>query len=120
MLSSTEHEILNAHKYENIKKFSYFFFFSSDKPRMLFFLLMDVKMPTVVGILSFMSRKISCSSELSMKKMYNLRARKQSELNEMHLLPAIMGTINSEQHHYDVLFYHLHMTAACFVIYFSF
>ena len=29
----------------------------SDKPRMLFFLLINVKMPTIVGILKFMSRK---------------------------------------------------------------
>ena len=32
-------------------------FSSSDKPRKLFFLLINVKMPTVVGILIFMSRK---------------------------------------------------------------
>ena len=55
MLNSVEHEILNAHKYKNIKKFS--FFPDSDKPRMLFFLLINVKMPTTVGILAFMSRK---------------------------------------------------------------
>ena len=30
----------------------------SDKPRMLFFLLIYVKMPTIVGILTIMSRKI--------------------------------------------------------------
>ena len=38
-------------------------FLGSDKPRMLFFPLINVKMPTVVGILTFMSRKnftISC------------------------------------------------------------
>ena len=29
----------------------------SDKPRMLFFLLINVKMPKIVGILTFMSRK---------------------------------------------------------------
>ena len=55
MLNSVEHEILNAHKYKNIKKFS--FFLGSDKPRMLFFLLINVKMPTIVGILTFLSRK---------------------------------------------------------------
>ena len=37
---------------------------------MLFFPLIIVKMPVVVvGILTFMSRKISCSVELSMKKV---------------------------------------------------
>ena len=55
MLNSVEHEILNAHKYKNIKKFS--FLLGSDKPRMLFFPLINVKMPTVVGILTFMSKK---------------------------------------------------------------
>ena len=29
----------------------------SDKPRTQFFLLINVKMPTIVGILTFMSRK---------------------------------------------------------------
>ena len=43
-LNSAEHEILNAIEYKNIKKFS--FFSGSDKHRMLFFLLINVKMPT--------------------------------------------------------------------------
>ena len=54
MLNSVEHEILNAHKYKNIKKLD---FLGSDKPRMLFSPLINVKMPTIVGILTFMSRK---------------------------------------------------------------
>ena len=54
MLNSVEHEILNAHKYINIKKFG---FLGLDKPRMLFFPLINVKMPTIVDILTFMSRK---------------------------------------------------------------
>ena len=54
-LCSTEDEILNALKYKNIKKFC--FYLGSDKPRMLFFQLINVKMPTIVGILTFMSRK---------------------------------------------------------------
>ena len=52
---SVEHGISNAQKYKNIKKFS--FFSCSDKPEMLFFPLINVKMPTIVGILTFMSRK---------------------------------------------------------------
>ena len=32
------------------------FFLGSDKPRMLFYPLINVKMPTIVGILTFMSR----------------------------------------------------------------
>ena len=55
MLNSSEHEILNAHKYKDIKKIG--FFLSSDKPRKLFFPLINVKMPTIVGILTFMNRK---------------------------------------------------------------
>ena len=77
MLNSVEHEILNTHKYKIIKKFGFFrlsasvsegFPSYSDKPRMPLFQLINVKMPTVVGILTFISRKISCSVELSMKK----------------------------------------------------
>ena len=61
---AAQHEILNPHEYKNIKKFS--FFSGSNKPKMLFFLY--VKMPTIVCILIFMSRKkFSCSAELSMK-----------------------------------------------------
>ena len=40
---------------KNIKKFN--FFSGLDKPRMLFFLPIKVKMPTTVGILTFMSKK---------------------------------------------------------------
>ena len=55
MLNSAEHEILNAHKYKKMKKNQHFS--GSYKPRMLLFLLINVKMPTVVGILTFMSKK---------------------------------------------------------------
>ena len=44
-------------------------FLGSEKPRVLFFPLINVKMPTIVGILTFMSRKNSWSVELSMKKV---------------------------------------------------
>ena len=64
MLNLAEHENLNAYKYKNIKKIS--IFLGLDKPTMLFFLLINVKMPTIVGFLTFMSRK-NCSAELSMK-----------------------------------------------------
>ena len=57
MLNSAEQEISNAHEYKNIKKSTYFS--GSDKPIMLFFQLINVKMPTFVfvGTLTFMSRK---------------------------------------------------------------
>ena len=54
MLNSGEHEILNAHKY---KISSYQHFSGSDKPRMLFFPHINVKMPTIVGNLTFMRTK---------------------------------------------------------------
>ena len=55
MLSSVEHVILNAHKckkYQEIRPF-----LGPDKHRMLFFPVLNVKMPTIVGILTFMSMK---------------------------------------------------------------
>ena len=55
MLNSDEHEISNAHKYKKYQEIQ--LFSDSDKPRMPFFLLINVKMPTIVGILIFMSRK---------------------------------------------------------------
>ena len=45
LLNSVEHGILNAHKYKDIKKFG--FFLGSGKPRMIFFPLINVKMPTL-------------------------------------------------------------------------
>ena len=44
MLNSVEHEILNARKYKDIKEFG---ILGLDKPKMLFFLLINVKMPTI-------------------------------------------------------------------------
>ena len=67
MLNSAEHEILNAHKYKKSQEIQHFL--GSDKLIMLFFMFINVKMPTIVVILTFMSRKISCSTELSMKKV---------------------------------------------------
>ena len=55
MLNVVEHEILNACKYKQNQ--DTWLIFGSDKPGMLFFPLINVKMPTIVGILTFMSRK---------------------------------------------------------------
>ena len=54
MLNSAEHEIFNAHQYKNIKHFS---FFQAQISLDAFFPAHNVKMPTIVGILIFMSRK---------------------------------------------------------------
>ena len=48
MLNSAVHEVLNAHMYKNIRKSA--FFSGSDKLIMLFFLLINVKMPTLLLI----------------------------------------------------------------------
>ena len=67
MLNSAEHEILNAHKYVNqkIQHLS-----GSEKNRMLFFLVINVKMPTIVGILTSMTRKISMLSSAEHEKSF--------------------------------------------------
>ena len=53
--NSAEHEILNARKYKKYQEIQHFS--GSEKRRMLFFLLINVQMPTTVGILTFISRK---------------------------------------------------------------
>ena len=50
---SMKFQILISIKYQEIQHFS-----SSDNPKMLFSMLVNVKMPTIIGILIFMSRKI--------------------------------------------------------------
>ena len=55
MLNSVEREILNAHKYKKYQEIR--LFLGSGKPTVLFFPLINVNMPTIVGILTFMSRK---------------------------------------------------------------
>ena len=49
MLNSTEHEISTAHR--KVKKF-----LALSLSVVVFILLINVKMPTIVGILTFMSR----------------------------------------------------------------
>ena len=57
MLNSAGHEILTAHKCKNFKNFSFFLGSDEHIHVMLFSLLLNVEMPTIVGILTFMSRK---------------------------------------------------------------
>ena len=78
MLNSAEHEISNVHTYKNIKINSAFL--GSDKPRMLFFLLISIKMPTIVGILTFMRRK---------KAFYVHLRLKNAELLDIFILISI-------------------------------
>ena len=61
-------------------------FSGSGKPRMLFFLLINVKMPTIVGILTFMCRKNFMLSELSMKFFFIISGPdKMSHYEPLHL-----------------------------------
>ena len=80
VLNSVENEISNAHRYKKYQEIR--LFLGSDKPRMLFFPLINVKMPNIVGILTFMNRK-SFSVELSMKKFYKLGTRSSIEGNQI-------------------------------------
>ena len=61
-------EILNAPKKENIKKIS--IFSASEKPRILFFPLINVKMPTIVGILTFINMKNFMLSRVEHEKSF--------------------------------------------------
>ena len=64
---STKHEIFMLIKTKILTNEEVSCFKSLD---VVFILLKKVKMPTIVGILKFMSRIFSCSAELSMKKLY--------------------------------------------------
>ena len=58
MLNSAEHEIVNDHKYKNLKEFS---IPHAQKSCNAIFLLINIEMPTIVG-----EGKILCSAEMSM------------------------------------------------------
>ena len=60
---SMKFQILMGTKYQEIKLFQALLSLDA------IFLLMYVKMPTNVGILTFMSRKILCSAEMSKIKI---------------------------------------------------
>ena len=51
MLISTEHEISTAHKNRKVKKF-----LALSLSDVLFIMIINLKMPTIAGILIFMSR----------------------------------------------------------------
>ena len=66
MLNLAEHEISTAHKNLNVEKIKIVLAFKlSDR---VFIMLINVKMPTIVGILTFMSMVFSCTVEFTMKK----------------------------------------------------
>ena len=56
MLNSTQHEIPTAHNNKNAEKYIYLFAFKLSD--VVFIMLIKVKVPTIVGILTFMSRII--------------------------------------------------------------
>ena len=53
MLNSTEHEISTAHKKQKARKVKIFLSFKLSG--VVFIMLINIKMPTIVGILTFMS-----------------------------------------------------------------
>ena len=69
MLNSTEHVISTANK--NLLYWKIKIFLALKLSKVIFILLIDVKMPTIVGILTCMSiiNKISSSIEISMNKI---------------------------------------------------
>ena len=70
MLNSIEHKLLISHKYEKIKKFSIF-------PAQI---SLECYFSTIVGILTFMSRKYFMLNWVEHeKKFYNLGAMKCSQ-----------------------------------------
>ena len=63
MLNSTDYEISTAYKNLNAEKIT--IFIALKLSDVVFILLINVKMPTIVGILTFMSRINFRSAELS-------------------------------------------------------
>ena len=57
-------------------------FLGSDKPKMLFFPLINVKMPTIVGILTFMSRKNFMLSLVEHEKSF---ITSRPDLKDLHI-----------------------------------
>ena len=71
-------------------------FLGSDKHRMLFFLLVYVKMPTIVGTLTFMKSKISCSAELSMIMFFFLISGTDFLIHDHSLGSTNFNTLNED------------------------
>ena len=67
MLNSAKHEILMLISKEISRNSA---FSCSNKLRMLLFLLINVKMPTIVGILTFMNRKSFLLSRAEHEKSF--------------------------------------------------
>ena len=66
MLNSAENEICSA--YKNLYTRNLIFFSCTAELSMKFFLLINIKILTIVGIWYLLAGKFSCSTELSMKK----------------------------------------------------
>ena len=64
MLKLADRENLNAHKYKNLKKLS--FFHTQVRLNPIFAPHINLEIPNIVGILTVMSRKNLCSAEVSM------------------------------------------------------
>ena len=65
-------------------------FLGSDKPRMLFFLLINVKMPTIVGILTIINRENFMLSRAEHEKCF-ITSGPGPEIIKMFMLSSIVG-----------------------------
>ena len=66
MLFSTENEISTAHNNKNAEKHKIYNILAFKLSDVVFIMLINVKMPKIVGILTFMSMINLCSVELRM------------------------------------------------------
>ena len=66
---SVKFQLLIKLKYRQIKKF-----LNLSLSDVVFIMLINVKMPAIIGILIFMTEKILCSVELKIKKVYDIEA----------------------------------------------
>ena len=73
MLNSTEHEISNAHK--NLKYRQITMFLVLSPSNVVFIMVMNVKMPIIDGILTFINRINFVFSSVEHEKVYILGAR---------------------------------------------
>ena len=74
-------------------------FSGSDKPKILFSLLVNDKMPTIVGILSLTSRKKFMPLELSMKFFDNLEAYLVTFANSAYPVYMLQNAASGQGHH---------------------
>ena len=108
MLDSAEHEILNVNKYKKYQEIKHFS--GSDKPKILFFLLIKVEMPTTVRISIFMNRKKFMLSWVEHEKsfitlgaVYLLRTNKSCLKIILHPHTLIWTSVPKKIYHHSLM-----------------